>query len=442
MKHLLFMIVLTFAGTAGVFLYSPFWGVAVYYLFAVLRPQFIWEWTLPQGVNWSLYVALATMLGLSFSHGAEGSPKLTFAHRAVLIFGGWICITFFTATNSDVAYPFFVEYLKIFVFFFVASKLIQTTHQIWCLFIMTALALGYIAYEINAIYFFQGGFLYIYRRGYGGLDNNGAALMVAMGVPLCYFAWEGIRRWYRWLFLALIPPLIHAMLMAYSRGAMLSLIAAVPVIFLRSRKKRQIVFILGAIVFMIPILAGKEIQERFFSISQSEVDASAQSRWTSWAIGWRLANENAIFGLGIRNSNLYTHYYGADIEGRTIHSQYLQTAADSGLVALGLYLMALGAFWLSTRRMRRAVAGRHDPEARRIHAIAGGVVCSMVVFCVGAIFLSLENFELPYLLLLLGCQLVAVYRPLAANADVANSQMPTLAFWPELLQRTPGGSPA
>ena len=73
----------------------------------------------------------------------------------------------------------------------------------------------------------------------------------------------------------------------------------------------------------------------------TSADASANSRLTTWRIAWQMAGENPIFGLGIRNSNLYTYDYGADMPGRTIHSQYLQTAADSGLVGLGLYLAAL-----------------------------------------------------------------------------------------------------
>ena len=47
MKQLLFMAAMTLAGTIGV-VYRPFWGVAVYYLFATLRPQYLWQWVLPE----------------------------------------------------------------------------------------------------------------------------------------------------------------------------------------------------------------------------------------------------------------------------------------------------------------------------------------------------------------------------------------------------------
>jgi len=47
----------------------------------------------------------------------------------------------------------------------------------------------------------------------------------------------------------------------------------------------------------------------------------------------------------------------------------------------------------------------------------------MGVFCVGGAFLSLEAFELPYLLLLLGAQLPLVLQP-AGNALVAAVSSP------------------
>src|SRR5947209_15965065 len=66
MKQFVFMAVTTLLGTAGSFALSPVYGIAVYYLYAVLRPQFLWEWTEFFGFKlaefqWSLYVAACTL---------------------------------------------------------------------------------------------------------------------------------------------------------------------------------------------------------------------------------------------------------------------------------------------------------------------------------------------------------------------------------------------
>ncbi len=63
MKQLLAMVVLTLIGAVGVLRHGPFVAVAVYYLFAVLRPRVLWEWVLPPDYRWSYYVALAAIFG-------------------------------------------------------------------------------------------------------------------------------------------------------------------------------------------------------------------------------------------------------------------------------------------------------------------------------------------------------------------------------------------
>ena len=443
---LLLMIGLTLYGSWGAIAVHAFCGVAIYYFFAILRPQFIWEYSLPIGISWSYYVALASMLGafvwrmapiISSSRNLGVKfPSLNAAHLGMMFFAFWITVTYLTALHPLVAKPYYDEYQKIFIMYFVSALVITNVRQLWILYLIVTLTLMYIGWEINDYYFFKGA-MFIYRRGYGGLDNNGAALMLAMGVPLCLFAWDGIRHWSRWGFLLAIPIIIHAVLTSYSRGAMLSLIISIPLYLIRCRNRKQLVVILLMIAFMIPIMAGKEIQERFFSISESETDDSAQSRFTSWAIAWQMANERPIFGFGIRNSSLYTLAYGADMEGRVIHSQYLQIAADSGFVGMGAYLFAIGAFLVCLRRVRHRVKnhlgvvssllssmawfvlrrwtlpqheGRDDPDARKAYVMANGLEGAMLVFCFGSIFLSLETFELPYIVMLMGAQLAAVFQ--------------------------------
>ncbi|MFI4983399.1 MAG: O-antigen ligase family protein, partial [Nevskiales bacterium] len=350
-----------------------FLGVAVYYVLAVLRPQYMWAWSLPPGVPWSLIVALATIAAAVFSAGTRKGPagRITPAHGLVLAFGAWIGLTTALAHNRDAAYPWFVEYAKIFLMFAVSMLLIRTVRQVWVLFCLMALSLGYIAYEINALYLTQG-FLGIQRDGYGGFDNNVAGLMLAMGVPMCYFAWEGGRSRFRWVFLILIPPLLHAVLMTYSRGAMVSLIAVTPLVGVRSRYRGAFALVALGLLALLPFLAGPEIRERFFSIQSHQQDESAQLRRASWAAGWNIALDHPIFGVGVRNANLFSHMYGADAEGRTIHSQYLQIAADNGFVGLGLYLGVLATAWSSLRRVRREAARDPGPGGRQGLALVSG----------------------------------------------------------------------
>jgi probable O-glycosylation ligase (exosortase A-associated) len=448
MKQLILIILLTVIGTAGAVVVGPFWGIFVYYLFAVLRPQYIWDWALePYGaltIRWSYYVGIMTILAAAaYKVGFLSSPSqnkemekprparpLSAAHLWTLAFGVWIGVSYLKAQRQEVAYPWFIEYLKIFVMFGTSALLIRAVREVWILFIMAAVAVGYIGYEINAQYF-EYRRIIVYFTGYGGLDNNGAGLLLGMGVPLCLFVWEGVQRWWRWLFAGLIPVLIHAVLLSFSRGAMVALLAASPLFFIRSRHKRYLLvggFVL--ILMMLPRMAGPEIRARFFSIQEYEKDKSVQGRFNSWQVAWDMAKDYPIFGIGVRNAAEYAREYSAEAEGRTIHSQYLQILADNGFVGLGLYLAALFAVWLSVRRARRVAKGWNTSEERTVYAIACGVECAMAVFCVGASFLSLELFELPYLLLLLGAQLPVV---MAKQPEPVPSWSPSLQEHAELV---------
>ncbi len=431
MKQLVFMAITGFLGTAGSFAFSPLYGIAVYYLYAVLRPQFIWDWVEFAGVpikdvSWSFYVAVPTLvatglwrLGLfSPSRVAAppwyGNPGYTRTHYLFLMFTAWISLTYLTAVNQTHAWPFFLEYIKIFVMFICATFVLRTVQDLWVIYLVVVGATIYIGYEINMFYL-SSGWLILSSKGYGGLDNNGAALMLAMAVPMCYFAWEAIHYWFRWGFLLVIPVLLHAILLSYSRGAMVSLVVSAIFVWFRARNKGFLTSVYVGLAILVLMMAGKEVRERFLSIGEHDIDASANARKVTWAIAIKMTNEKPIFGWGIRNSNLYTFDYGADIPGRSIHSQYLQTAADSGWVALALYLALLGSVFLGLRRTRRALRSYKDPQTDRVRSLASGVEAGLVLFCFGSIFLSLEHFEMPYILILLAVQLHAITRAVEAR---------------------------
>ena len=111
------------------------------------------------------------------------------------------------------------------------------------------------------------------------------------------------------------------------------------------------------------------------------------------------------------------------MRGRVIHSQYLQVLADTGYPGLLIYLSVLFTTWRSLRRVCRMVRGRTDVEAQRIRSMANGLECGLLVFCVAASFLSVELFELPYLMLFLGAQLYVVQR--AASTWAASPERGT-----------------
>jgi len=194
-------------------------------------------------------------------------------------------------------------------------------------------------YDLNSKYLFQGR-LDIIDRGFAGLDNNGAALMMAMVIPFCYYFFLAEHRWWRWGFLICLLPAAHAVMLTYSRGAMLSSILVCVGMVVTTKKHRWktigVAIVMGLIVLS---MAGPEVRKRFQTLENTGADESAQSRYGSWAAGLRLAQAYPIFGVGPRNSNLFLEDYGADMKGRTVHNLLIQMA-DGGDEPTALDLLA------------------------------------------------------------------------------------------------------
>jgi probable O-glycosylation ligase (exosortase A-associated) len=416
MKQMALLMVMTALGAIGA-LQTPFWGVLLYYTLAVLRPQHLWNWALDGSIRWSLMAALIT-LGSFWLHLSRIVVRSSFNGMITLImlYALLVMLSTITAFNPQIAQSWAIEYAKVLVIAVVASMVIDHFWQVKLLALMILLMLGYIAWEINFLYFFQGGRLNIFHYGYGGLDNNGAGLLLAMGIPFAYcFALSPVKGFWRWwpvLAAGLGLAMIHAVMMTYSRGAMLASAVGICWVLVHHRPRWQSASTAVALILVLSVMAGPEIKARFFSTANFKTDESAQSRFGSWSAAWQIAWENPVLGKGIRNSNQYTLNYGADRQGRTIHNQYLQIAADTGIPAASLYLFMLSFGMWNFRRARMMCRdtladppdGLDDHDKRQIgdaSRICLAAQASLLIFIFDGMFLSLEMFEIPWLLMVM-----------------------------------------
>ena len=424
MNKFLFLLGVTFGGALGGLFRGPFVPLFTYYFYAVLRPQGLWKRDLMSApdLGWSFYAAGAAFLTyLPWVFGVIGPadplrsvyPRFVWPHRLMIAWAVWMTLSFLNANNTGVAEGYYTEFMKIFAVYLLGTQVVRSYGQVRALYTIAAFTLSYIALEMLQIYL-QTGKLILYRSGFAGLDNNGAGLMLAMGIPLCYFAWEFTKGYHRWLYLVAIPVIAEVVLSSYSRGAMLSALLVSPLYLVYSRKRKFLLVCFAIAAVAIPVVTGDEIKARFSTVKEATADDSFQSRLNSWDCARRIANDYPVFGAGVRCSNLLTKDYGADMIGRTIHNQYLQIAADTGWVGLAIYLALLGSALATMWGARARLWGQADPESVRAVAMLGGVECAFWTFTVGAMALSLEVFELPYLLLLMGTQIAAI-----SQAEVA-----------------------
>jgi probable O-glycosylation ligase (exosortase A-associated) len=391
---------------------DPFWAVLMYYGFSVLRPQAIWEWALPSGIRWSFYAAIVCAAMVVIRPSAFSVMKASRSFivcLAVLIL--LIGMSYFGAISRETAGMHISNMVKIAIMLIISAFAITSIKHIRYLAWMIFLCTLFIAYEVNFTYVFRGYNLRVFETGFGGYDNNNIALIAAMVIPFCWFFFFAEDRWRRWLYLICVFPLAHMIMLSSSRGAMLSTLVVSVGMILTTMKRHamQTIVIAIAMFFILASLAGPQVRSRFATIGENLKDPSAQSRYMSWRAGVRIAHDYPFLGVGPRNSNLITKDYGADMQGRTIHNIYIQTAADSGLPAMIAFIALMVASMVSvfhTTSITRPHLSKS--EIRWHHYICYAIFWAIVMFAIGSLFLSFESLELYYLLLLMAAVSPAV----------------------------------
>jgi putative inorganic carbon (hco3(-)) transporter len=439
----IFTLLLTAAGTLLGWVH-PFTGLMIYYTFAILRPEDLWFWAFQgQGNKLSLLVALSVLVGW-FMSGFGG--RRAFAGVWVPMVGlGVYLIAGFSAylTHVDPRYDLFdiqdrswnalQIQLKIGLMAIVTLCIVQSGRQIRTFAWVILASVGYLAWMFNSKYYFDNYNQLLYQ-GFGGIDNNGVAMIMVMGVPLAFFLGVKDPRW--WVkglcfFAALL--LMHVVLFSFSRGGQLGLIMVGITIFivalLMLPNKGLTLFI--ALIFVVAglRLAGPEVRERFWTIfADPEVrDASAASRFDTWMGGYRCMLENPM-GVGPRNFNKVSQHYGLP-RNKSVHNLFLQTGADYGIAgALGLYTFYVGSV-LTTFRMTHTRTAKRLGWARYF----GHMVCvSLGGFLVCSTFIGMESVEVGFIVGLLGLCTVAHVRRASADEPAAElTKLPELEEVPE-----------
>ena len=269
------------------------------------------------------------------------------------------------------------------------------------------ICLGYVAFEMNMHYF--GGYNYLYFNGFGGNDNNGAALgfVIALGVSFFLFL-NTTSLVQKGIVCFLMAMILHAILFSFSRGAMLSTGIGMTVSFFLIKKSPSHYLLFAAAVLAGVVLAGPQVRERFldtFSDGRGRYEASAQSRLDMWADCWIVFKENLFLGCGPNHWPIRAKEFGWT-NVLEAHSLWIKTATETGLPGIlmlaGFYLAAIWRCWMMLIR----IPDRAPPwfaDGCRL------TIASLCSFGVAAQFLSLELLEAPYYVALFGAATLSVY---------------------------------
>ena len=401
MKGLIFTYAMTYGG-ALIALYNPFYGLLVYVCFAIVRPDSMWYWSVPQG-NYSRTVAVALLAGWvlqRFGRWQFGRARGVVA--ALVCFWLWAVVATTFASDQELAWGYVESIAKILLPFLVGITVIDSVGKLKQLTWVILLSEAYVAWEFNLSYF--EGYNRLWMEGFAGMDNNCHAIALVACTGLAVFVGLHESRWWlKGLAFAAALLMIHAILFSFSRGGMLSLVVTGLVGFLLIPKKWQHYLAFAAVVLVAVRLAGPEVTARFRTTfdSAEERDASAQSRLKLWAGCWDSMCKRPL-GVGPDHWGLIAPEYGFP-RGKNAHSLWLEVGASLGFPGLGFLLLFYG---LCLARLWPLTGQRHpvpDPEYR---GLARMVIASLTGFAVAAQFVSLDRLEQSYYIALIGAGLL------------------------------------
>jgi len=414
MKGLIFTYLLTYGGAAAA-LFNPFIGLLIYVAFAILRPESLWHWSVPEG-NYSRIVAIGLLIGWAL----KGFGRWDFGRArpvvyALLGYMLWMIVSASVNQDRGGAWEFVEASAKIVLPFLAAMTLIRSLDQLQKLAWVIVVCQGYVAYEMNLAYY--GGYNILAEQGFAGMDNNCMAIAMVTGAGLAFFLGLGETiRWRQLLAFACAALMTHCVLFSMSRGGMLALIimGGLSFFLIPKRPAHYLAFALAVALGL--RLAGPQVVERFSSTfaDENQRDMSEQSRLSLWTSCWDAMLKQPLAGVGPRQWPRIATEYGFT-PGKEGHSLWLQTGAEMGFPGLGFLL----AFYLvCINRLRVFLRPGAAETAPWSAGVARAVIASLVGFMISAQFVSLPGLELPYYIVIVGAGILK----LTATKRVADTE--------------------
>ena len=427
MKGLLFTYLITYCGAAAALL-NPFIGILVYICLAIIKPEFLWPWSVPPG-NYSRIVALATLVGWVWQGFGEWNLGKARAICFTLVgFLVWSILCAFGAPDQDVAWSFVDQLSKIVIPFVVGVSLIQSVDQLKQIAWVISLSYGYLWLEFNQLYY-SGHFI----RGefsFAGMEEGSIAIgmICASGFSFWYGVYQKVL-WRKILLFISAALTGHVVLFSFSRGGVLGLLTSSFVAFAVGKKNPRFLFTLTLALLLGLRLAGPEVRERFATIfvTEEKRDASAQSRMDLWRACWQTMLEHPILGIGtdqwtvcgVREFQGKIALYSAHKEAHTLWLQLVEPGFPGLFMIVTFYGLCIARVFPLTRRVVTAESSQDgqaaDTDDWTGHA-ARMVVVPLSGFIVAAQFISLEFLEIPYYIVLFGSGLLKL-ESTSANTD-------------------------
>lgn len=319
---------------------------------------------------------------------------------AIVAFAMSLVLSFSVARFTPAALVIASRYVMFFLLFFLVVQLVRTADQAGWMADVVVAAAGASALVGLRNYFFDENW---YRAGGPIGDPGDFGFMLATTIPLAIYRLSAAPGSRRLIAGAAVPLMFAAVLMSFSRAALVGLaVAGAWAIMTRRLAVRWGVAALACLLLSgtAAYLVQPELVQTTFEMKENVAEQNVESRLRLWRVAIQQFQTSP--GVGVGPGNFEPRYVEFEfpeyIEAQTTHNAYLHVLAELGVAGLAVFVAFLVVSWRSLRQRRP-----DDPDADRfLTALAAGFVVALV----GALFMTQQFYSPMWFLPALGVALL------------------------------------
>jgi hypothetical protein len=239
------------------------------------------------------------------------------------------------------------------------------------------------------------------RLGVGIYEANYLATILVLLVPIA-FAFASLQRVpnRRWLWIGAGLTLVLMIVLTGSRGGFVGLVAAGVVFVYRRRGLGAAAAVLLALVIGVLALPTELSTRALATISgdssslPTELEASNKAHVGLFWAALRMIGESPLIGVGPENFRDLSRVYTGLPQANIAHNMFLEIGAETGLVALVLFILVLAsAFRALGATVRLPAPGTRlhgDPDATSLAVWSEGLRSGLTGYVVAGCFISAQ----------------------------------------------------
>jgi len=347
---------------------------------------------------WVQLIAIVTLLSLVFS---KESKKIPWSAISVLLvtFLLWTGLTTFFAVVPDSAWEEWQRFAKVLVMVFVTLILVNSRERMHWLVWMIVVSLGFYGFKGGIFTILSGGASHVFGPPASFIaDNNALALALCMTLPLMrYLQLHSVMKFVRLGLTAGMLLTGVAVLGTYSRGGLIALVVVSGALFLKSRGRLAVIFIVVVVGFTAYHFMPPKWAHRMGTLQDATQTDSGETRIQSYKFAANVALHRPLLGGGLgvdRSYSMWAQYGPEGATRRAVHSIYFRVLGEQGFPGLILFLTMLFVSWRSCSQVRKRT--RQIPEDKWAFDLASMLQVSLLAFMAAGSFLPMTYFDLAY----------------------------------------------